>query len=185
MFETETEEQRLRDRRTETETQKNRETEEQRDRETEEQRQERRRMLINCSHCRSPLVLPPAAQSLRCTLCNAITMVASPSPPPPYQHRHNDMYSSSSVPSSLVPLPLNAHGSKKALICGVSYRHSQHELKGCLNDAKCMKFLLTRKFNFPESSILLLTGNECLQKKFIVPLFFFLCASVVFLMSSP
>ena len=55
--------------------------------------------------------------------------------------------------------PPNAHGSRKALIVGINYKYSRYQLKGCLNDANCMKFMLTTKFDFPEASILMLTGG--------------------------
>ncbi|KAL5973757.1 Metacaspase-1 [Asimina triloba] len=123
-------------------------------------------MLVNCSNCRTVLQIPPGAQSIRCAVCQAVTHIAdssrnsaptphnfqnapsSPSPSPsPYGH----------APSSPPPSP---HGRKKAVICGISYRHSRHELKGCINDAKCMRYLLVNRFRFPESSIIMLTEEE-------------------------
>lgn len=70
-------------------------------------------------------------------------------------YRHN----SSSNPLQYSPKSFNAQGSKRAVICGISYRGTPIELKGCLNDAKCMSYLLTSKFHFPESAILVLTGS--------------------------
>ena len=126
-------------------------------------------MLIDCSHCRIPLSLPPGAQSVRCAICFAVTQVApytqDQSRAPVYNNQLPHVIHPPS-PTQHSPVPPNAHGSKKAVIIGVSYSGTSYELKGCLNDAKCMKFLLTRKFNFPESSILLLTGNECMQCSF-------------------
>ena len=55
--------------------------------------------------------------------------------------------------------PVGVHGKKRALVCGVLYRNTGRELKGSVNDAMCMKFLLRNRFNFPEASILMLTGN--------------------------
>jgi Caspase domain len=46
------------------------------------------------------------------------------------------------------------------VICGISYKGTEYELKGCLNDANCMKYLLVNRFGFPESSILMLTGGS-------------------------
>lgn len=123
-------------------------------------------MLVNCSHCRTPLQLPPGARSIRCAVCQAVTQVADPRavpPPPPPRADHER----SPQPHLPAPSPYGAppgpppsgHGRKKALICGISYRYSRHELKGCINDAKCMKYLLMNKFQFPESSILMLTGT--------------------------
>jgi LSD1 subclass zinc finger protein len=117
-------------------------------------------VLVNCSNCRTPLQLPPGAGSIRCALCQAITLIADPralphqpspsphAPPPPSPYNQ--------VPPG--PLP-NIHGRKKAVIVGISYKFSRHELKGCINDAKCMRYLLINKYTFPESSIVMLTGT--------------------------
>ncbi|KAF9623392.1 hypothetical protein IFM89_001312 [Coptis chinensis] len=114
-------------------------------------------MLINCTSCRTALQIPPGAKSLRCSICQAITKIADPRevPPPPnyqttpYQH-----------PPPSGPIPPPPHGRKKAVICGISYKYSRHELKGCINDAKCMRYLLINRFKFPEASILMLTEEE-------------------------
>ncbi|KAK2360347.1 metacaspase-1 [Trifolium repens] len=118
-------------------------------------------VLVNCSNCRTPLQLPPGAGSIRCALCQAITLIADPralphqpspsphAPPPPSPYNQ--------VPPG--PLP-NVHGRKKAVIVGISYKFSRHELKGCINDAKCMRYLLINKYTFPESSIVMLTEEE-------------------------
>ncbi|KAL6569263.1 Metacaspase-1 [Orobanche minor] len=115
-------------------------------------------MLVNCSNCRTPLQLPQGAKSIQCALCLAVTHVADPRHAPP---------SASGPPATPSPysqappaLPPNTQGRKKAVIVGISYRYSRHELKGCINDAKCMKHLLITKFHFPESSILMLTEEE-------------------------
>ncbi|XP_028067827.1 metacaspase-1-like isoform X1 [Camellia sinensis] len=125
-------------------------------------------MLVNCSHCHTPLQLPPGARSIRCAICQAITHLADPRtiPPPP----SSEFPPPSELPSPPPPPspynhtppgpPPSAHGRKKAVICGISYKYSRHELKGCINDAKCMKFLLINKFQFPEASVLMLTEEE-------------------------
>ncbi|KAF1897912.1 hypothetical protein Lal_00032674, partial [Lupinus albus] len=99
-------------------------------------------MIINCSGCRTSLQLPPGAGYIRCALCNFVTLLsylrAVPSP-------------------SSTLAPPNPHGRKKAVIIGISYRFSRHELKGCINDANCMRYFLINKFNFPEPSIIMLT----------------------------
>lgn len=46
------------------------------------------------------------------------------------------------------------------MIVGVSYKNTKDELKGCINDANCMKFMLMKRFQFPESCILMLTEEE-------------------------
>ncbi|XP_059459931.1 metacaspase-1-like [Corylus avellana] len=126
-------------------------------------------MLVNCSNCRTPLQLPPGAQSIRCAICHAITRIAEPRslqpPPAPPSSTHHPY----GAAPSMAPSPYNhappgpspsVHGRKRAVICGISYKNSSHELKGCINDAKCMKYLLVSRFHFPESSILMLTEEE-------------------------
>ncbi|KAJ7565759.1 hypothetical protein O6H91_02G073700 [Diphasiastrum complanatum] len=54
--------------------------------------------------------------------------------------------------------------SKKAVICGISYRNTEYELDGCINDANCMKYLLQTKFEFPESTIVMLTETDPWKK---------------------
>ncbi|KAJ6828322.1 uncharacterized protein M6B38_362865 [Iris pallida] len=120
-------------------------------------------MLVNCSGCRTPLQLPDGAKSIRCALCHAVTHVADPRSVPSPSRNYA---SAPAPPAPPAPQPLwgppppAAHGRKRAVICGISYRHSRHELKGCLNDAKCMKYLLLNRFHFPESSIIMLTEEE-------------------------
>ncbi|KAM3682854.1 hypothetical protein ACJW31_12G102600 [Castanea mollissima] len=132
-------------------------------------------LLVDCSNCRRALELPPGAHSIRCAICHAVTRIASPrnlQPPPqgfyPSTHQHQPHYPPP-PPAFTAPSPYNqaprgpppaVHGRKRAVICGISYKNSRHELKGCINDAKCMKYLLVNKFNFPESSILMLNEEE-------------------------
>ncbi|KAI3458394.1 hypothetical protein Pfo_015057 [Paulownia fortunei] len=139
-------------------------------------------MLVNCSNCHTPLQLPPGASSIRCAVCQAITRIADPrsgppAPPPHYLpttsspfNGYNNYYPPPPPqPGPQAPSPYNhsrpgpppsSHGRKKAVIVGISYRNSRHELKGCINDAKCMKYMLINRFKFPESSILMLTEEE-------------------------
>ncbi|KAF5946257.1 hypothetical protein HYC85_016485 [Camellia sinensis] len=63
-------------------------------------------MLVNCSHCHTPLQLPPGARSIRCAICQAITHLADPRttptppsefpspPPPPSPYNHTPAGSS-------------------------------------------------------------------------------------------
>ncbi|XP_057979695.1 metacaspase-1-like [Malania oleifera] len=126
-------------------------------------------MLVDCSNCRTPLQLPYDARSIRCAICHAVTYIADPrsAPPPshapsPHAHSPPPAPSPSPTPYGHAPPgpPPQAHGRKRAVICGISYRYSRHELKGCINDAKCMRYLLINRFQFPEDSILMLTEEE-------------------------
>ncbi|XP_008453837.1 metacaspase-1-like isoform X2 [Cucumis melo] len=138
--------------------------------------------LINCSNCRTPLQLPTGAGSIRCSICRAVTVVADPRgfPPPPspthhnyfpFHHHHNHHHHHPSPPPTqshyhsppppMYPGPAGGgRSSKRAVICGISYKNTPRELQGCINDAKCMKYLLVNRFNFPDSSILMLTDEE-------------------------
>jgi LSD1 subclass zinc finger protein len=111
-------------------------------------------MLVDCVSCHTPLVLPPGARSIRCALCNAVTLLNVQPPSAALTAR-----SSTPNPLQYSPQPPNPHGSKKALICGINYKYSRYQLKGCINDAKCMKYMLTTKFGFPEASVLMLSGK--------------------------
>nr|GLL28069.1 metacaspase-1-like [Ipomoea trifida] len=118
-------------------------------------------MLVDCSGCRTPLQLPPGAKTIRCAVCHAVTRVVAPPPPapPPYLQPAPQYYPPR--PSSYNhPPPPPVHGRKRAVIIGICYRNSRNELKGCINDAKCMKYLLVNRFKFPSESILMLTEEE-------------------------
>ncbi|KAM0918634.1 hypothetical protein ACQ4PT_008724 [Festuca glaucescens] len=105
-------------------------------------------MLVNCSGCRTPLQLPQGAPCIRCAICGAVTHVAAAPAPGPL------------ADPARGPPPPPAHGRKRAVIIGISYRFSRHELKGCINDAKCMRHLLTTRFSFPDDSIIMLTEEQ-------------------------
>ncbi|KAL6126890.1 hypothetical protein ACLB2K_074935 [Fragaria x ananassa] len=127
-------------------------------------------MLVDCSNCLTPLQLPPGAQIIRCGLCDAVTRIAGASrsltSPSPRQSPSSSSSHAPSPSSHAPPPPQSAHGRKRAVVCAVLYKRSRHELKGCINDAKCMKYLLVNKFKFPESSILMLTVliSRCIAK---------------------
>ncbi|KAH1106807.1 hypothetical protein J1N35_010575 [Gossypium stocksii] len=121
-------------------------------------------MLVDCSGCHTPLQLPQGARSIRCAICKAVTNIADPrslppasQPPAPSTHAPPSPSPYNHAPPGAPP---HAHGRKRAVVCGISYRYSRHELKGCINDAKCMRYLLVNKFKFPEDSILMLTEEE-------------------------
>ncbi|EOY22713.1 Metacaspase 1, putative [Theobroma cacao] len=105
--------------------------------------------IVNCSRCHAPTLQlrTPGAKSIRCTTCKAVTLVKQLLSPSPYNH----------APPG--PLP-QVHSSKRAVLCGVSYKNSRYELDGCVHDAELMKALLISQFKFPESSIVLLTEEE-------------------------
>lgn len=48
--------------------------------------------------------------------------------------------------------------SKSDVLCG--HRGSSSELRGCINDAHCLRHLLTSRFNFRDSDIVMLTDDS-------------------------
>ncbi|KAL5564075.1 hypothetical protein UlMin_033822 [Ulmus minor] len=56
--------------------------------------------------------------------------------------------------------PLMANGRKRALLCAVSYIGRRYNIKGSVNDVRCMKYFLVEKMGFPVDSILVLTEFE-------------------------
>ncbi|KAL0335110.1 UNVERIFIED_CONTAM: Metacaspase-1 [Sesamum radiatum] len=53
-----------------------------------------------------------------------------------------------------------AHGRKRAVLCGITYKGHKQSLDGSINDVLFMKKLLVERFGFPYSSILVLTEEE-------------------------
>ena len=116
-------------------------------------------MLVNCSSCRTPLQLPHGARSIRWAIC--LPLPTSLTLAPPLPRLNHLLLPPSPSPYNHAPpgAPPHAHGRKRVVICGISYRYPRHELKGYINDTKCMCYLRINKFKFPEDSILMLTGN--------------------------
>jgi hypothetical protein len=54
-------------------------------------------------------------------------------------------------------MPAAGGAQKRALIVGCNYRGTQHALKGCINDAKCLAYCLQTRFGFrPEDCVLMM-----------------------------
>ncbi|KDP40904.1 hypothetical protein JCGZ_24903 [Jatropha curcas] len=133
-----------------------------------------------CSWCGVQLIVPPEAQTIRCAVCQAITRVQ------PYDTlaqvrdtinqtatRIINMVTGPGAAAGnygygyyvqpprpvLLPLP-SAHGRKRAVLCGVSYKGKSYKIKGSINDVRCMRYLLVEKMGFPTDSILMLTEDE-------------------------
>lgn len=120
--------------------------------------------LVECNNCHTILQLPHGAQSIRCVFCSAVITDTTET------RRRTRLLSymnnsfllshgrvSATAGQKIQPPP--AFGRKRALIIGITYKKTKYELKGCLNDAKCMKYLLVNRFKFPQDSVLMLTGK--------------------------
>lgn len=126
-----------------------------------------------CSHCGMGLAAPSAesGSGVRCAFCHWASRVGT-------EHQRGvgesattrALNAAASLPrpvsSGLVEIPSGyprVSGSKRALLVGVSYTGTAHELKGTVNDVKEMKSLLCNKFGFPGGCILELTGNVTME----------------------
>lgn len=108
--------------------------------------------LVGCPNCGDELWLPSGIAGLRCESCGVHVGVRRAQP----QYRPNTR----SEPIIIHPPLVRVSRSKRAVLCGISYKGTPYELKGCIHDVNCMKYLLTTRFNFPEDSIIVLTEEE-------------------------
>jgi len=103
--------------------------------------------LVGCPNCRRKVWLHPGVAGFRCHYCGAHVGIRQPEP---YGR-----------PNSIRKHPLvQVSTNKRAVLCGICYKNTPYELKGCINDVNCLKYLLTTRFNFPEDSIVTLTEVE-------------------------
>ncbi|CAN6284503.1 unnamed protein product [Urochloa humidicola] len=123
-----------------------------------------------CGNCGMSLAAPPStpggSSGARCAFCHLATRAD--------RSRHRGVgdgaLAAASPPRAAVPAPglgipaapsyPSVGGKKRALLVGVSYRGTPHELRGTVNDVNGMRRLLTSKFGFPDDCILELTENE-------------------------
>ncbi|CAL4914704.1 unnamed protein product [Urochloa decumbens] len=119
-----------------------------------------------CGHCGMSLAAPSSRPGgVRCAFCHRVTR-AEP------RHRGVGDGAMTALAAASPPRAISAPGleiatsypgvggKKRALLVGVSYRGTPHELRGTVNDVKEMRRLLTGKFGFPGDCILELTENE-------------------------
>lgn len=122
-----------------------------------------------CDRCGAVLLIPPEVKNFRCAVCGSVSSVRSPGRGwnraidafGPVNHPRispsNNLNVCIARPSTLIP-PSN--GKKRALLCGINYIGKTHPLKGSINDAKCMNYLLTESLGFRSENILMLTDDE-------------------------
>jgi len=128
-----------------------------------------------CSHCGATGLATPtpsgsgSGSSVWCAFCHRPTRIERQR-----QRGAGDSATPTTVALAVTspPLTLSARrrreippdypkirGRKRALLVGVSYRGTAHELRGTVNDVREMRRLLCGKFGFPGDCILELTGN--------------------------
>eukprot|EP00051_Salpingoeca_urceolata_P011204 m.138347 g.138347 ORF g.138347 m.138347 type:complete len:429 (+) comp17027_c0_seq5:144-1430(+) len=67
-------------------------------------------------------------------------------------------------PPDGLPLP-DPRGLKKALIIGINYRGQRCQLNGCINDARCLEYMLVHKFGWPSANVVTLTDDNMDSRK--------------------
>ncbi|XP_011087895.1 metacaspase-1 isoform X3 [Sesamum indicum] len=118
---------------------------------------------INCRWCGMPSLVQLEAQTLRCPACNRVTKFQSnvyvrPQQPVNVGRVYPGQLQVRAPPTQLRVPP--AHGRKRAVLCGITYKGHKQSLDGSINDVLFMKKLLVERFGFPNSSILVLTEEE-------------------------
>ncbi|KAE8668266.1 hypothetical protein F3Y22_tig00112343pilonHSYRG00045 [Hibiscus syriacus] len=138
-----------------------------------------------CSGCLQYLLVPPEVQTIRCAACGTVANTSNTPAPSnararwgqarellvPGQIRSYPGSGTHAFPSVYGPhqqqplprpalSPVSVHGRKRALICGLNYVGKYYSLKGSINDAKCMRYLLVEKLGFPLDSVLMLTDDQ-------------------------
>lgn len=136
-----------------------------------------------CQRCGLTLFVPFGAQRIRCPNCQTMLQfqlnhngLYSPEVNgnlngvpnnmgmgywrPGTNHRPLQMSPSQVPPLQMPPRvqPPPVYGPKRAVICGISYKDHQKSLKGSINDARGMRYLLVERLGFPSPSVLVLTG---------------------------
>eukprot|EP00192_Tetraselmis_astigmatica_P004385 CAMPEP_0117667254 /NCGR_PEP_ID=MMETSP0804-20121206/10853_1 /TAXON_ID=1074897 /ORGANISM="Tetraselmis astigmatica, Strain CCMP880" /LENGTH=429 /DNA_ID=CAMNT_0005474937 /DNA_START=80 /DNA_END=1369 /DNA_ORIENTATION=- len=82
---------------------------------------------------------------------------------PPINHHsppHQPQHPPAPYPSAGPGPAGSTHGAKRALIIGCTYPRTQSELRGCINDAQCMHYLLKTKFGYPDTEVLMLRDDD-------------------------
>lgn len=140
-----------------------------------------------CSHCGMRLATPPGSgSSVLCAFCHRVTRI----------ERHKNRGVGDGAAATTMALAVTSPpcapllsvkrgfpagypricGKKRALLVGVSYTGTPHELKGTANDVAEMRRILVDKFGFPSGCILELTGKQRIQEpRAVVPFLAELC----------
>ncbi|KAI3445740.1 hypothetical protein Pfo_002405 [Paulownia fortunei] len=138
---------------------------------------------LSCSWCGMPSLVPLEVQTLRCPACRRFTTFQSnynssllSGPGGDVNFRSSNTYvtnpgytangrryqpvNTSRAYQGQPQNTLPAHGRKRAVLCGISYKGHNKSLNGSINNVLYMKKLLVETFGFPHSSILVLTEEE-------------------------
>ncbi|XP_065871676.1 metacaspase-1-like isoform X2 [Euphorbia lathyris] len=137
-----------------------------------------------CGWCSVQLLVPIEAQTVRCAVCQGVTRFQSYDTLTQVRDSINQAANriinkvSTTVTGYTAAAPVggygyngyyvkpprqmgvpSAHGRKRAVLCGVSYKGTSYKIKGSINDVNCMRFFLVEKLGFPMDCILMLTDE--------------------------
>ena len=109
---------------------------------------------IRCKYCSACLTVTPGERAIQCAQCCGVTRIRrSMRLPLPALPRP-------AAPTAAFPC---TRGKKRAVLVGITYaggmRRGCGELRGPINDVKCMRNLLCQRFGFPAECIIMLTGK--------------------------
>lgn len=105
---------------------------------------------VRCKHCSTQLTVCPGERAIQCTQCCGVTRI----------RRRRVQRPAAAPPTTGFP---RARGKKRALLIGITYagtRRGCGQLRGALNDVKCMRQLLCQRFAFPSDCIIMLTDDQ-------------------------
>ncbi|PWZ53266.1 Metacaspase-1 [Zea mays] len=112
---------------------------------------------IRCKYCSASLTVCAGERAIQCAQCCGVTRIRrslSSRLPLPALTR----------PASVAGFPpCGGRGKKRAVLIGITYggaRRGCGELRGPINDVKCMRQLLCQRFAFPSDGIIMLTDDQ-------------------------
>jgi hypothetical protein len=109
--------------------------------------------MVRCRQCSASITAMPGARAVQCMQCSCVTRVAGCGRPRP----------GTQLVPPMRPTPAFGGGrsKKRAVLIGIKYTSRRaNELRGPINDVKCMRYLLTERFGFPNDCVLILTGKH-------------------------
>ncbi|VAH68071.1 unnamed protein product [Triticum turgidum subsp. durum] len=116
--------------------------------------------MVRCRQCSSSITAMPGARAVQCMQCSCVTRVSGRGR---QQHGYGQGYGGNGGGMLMPPMrPTPAfgggRGKKRAVLIGIKYTNRRScELRGPINDVKCMRYLLTERFGFPNDCVLILT----------------------------
>ncbi|VAH83876.1 unnamed protein product [Triticum turgidum subsp. durum] len=118
--------------------------------------------MVRCRQCSSSITAMPGARAVQCMQCSCVTRVSGRGR---QQHGYGQGYGNGGgmlmPPMRPTPAFGGGRGKKRAVLIGIKYTNRRScELRGPINDVKCMRYLLTERFGFPNDCVLILTDEE-------------------------